>query len=172
MCNLQNERCQDFINLLTSTHNRLLLHQGARQRPAKLFQSASTEETSEPTDSSKYTASQLFPKHSKQRWSGLFGLRNPQQNQLYELLNNYAKFGVPQPRVPYTFDHPDLMVALDYLENIPLSWTEFVCFPEMTDNQIQMQSAIWELVTTEVAYIHALQTVTDVSQLCTLQSTQ
>lgn len=148
-----------------------LVHsQGARQRPAKLFQSASTEETTEPSDTSKYTASsQLFPKHSKQRWSGLFGLRNPQQNQLYELLNNYAKWGVPQTRVPYNFDHADLTPALDYLENIPLSWTEFVCFPEMTDNQIQMQSAIWELVTTEVAYIHALQTVTDVLKYINIQ---
>lgn len=40
---------------------------------------------------------------------------------------------------------------------------EFVCFPNMSDNEIKIQSAIWELVTTEVDYIHALQTVTDVS---------
>lgn len=33
----------------------------------------------------------------------------------------------------------------------------------MTDGEIKIQSAIWELVTTEVDYIHALQTVTDVS---------
>ncbi len=33
----------------------------------------------------------------------------------------------------------------------------------MSDNEIKIQSAIWELVTTEVDYIHALQTVTDVS---------
>jgi len=32
----------------------------------------------------------------------------------------------------------------------------------MTDTETKIQSAIWELVTTEVDYIHALQTVTDV----------
>lgn len=35
----------------------------------------------------------------------------------------------------------------------------------MTEIDTTIQSAIWELVTTEVDYIHALQTVTDVSAL-------
>lgn len=47
---------------------------------------------------------------------------------------------------------------------------EFVSHPNMSDNEIKIQSAIWELVTTEVDYIHALQTVTDVSvKKCTIQ---
>lgn len=33
----------------------------------------------------------------------------------------------------------------------------------MTETDTKIQSAIWELVTTEVDYIHAIQTVTDVS---------
>lgn len=33
----------------------------------------------------------------------------------------------------------------------------------MADADTKIQSAIWELVTTEIYYIHALQTVTDVS---------
>lgn len=37
--------------------------------------------------------------------------------------------------------------------------------PGMTEIDTTIQSAIWELVTTEVDYIHALQTVTDVSAL-------
>ena len=32
----------------------------------------------------------------------------------------------------------------------------------MNESETKIQSAIWELVTTEVYYIHALQTVTDV----------
>lgn len=35
----------------------------------------------------------------------------------------------------------------------------------MSVNEVKIQTAIWELVTTEVDYIHALQTVTDVSNL-------
>lgn len=106
----------------------------------------------------------LTNKQPKQRWSGLFGLRNPQQNQLCELLNIYAKSGVPISHCRYTFDDIDLPAALDYLENIHPCWMEFVCQPYMTDSEIKIQSAIWELVTTEVDYIHALQTVTDVSK--------
>lgn len=33
----------------------------------------------------------------------------------------------------------------------------------MTETETKIQSAIWELVTTEIDYIHALKTVTDVS---------
>lgn len=80
-----------------------------------------------------------------------------------EILNTYAKSGVPQSCSIYCFDHIDLLPALDYLENIHSSWTDFVYYPDMTDNENKIQSAIWELVTTEVDYIHALQTVTDVS---------
>lgn len=135
--------------------------QGARQRPAKLFQSASTEETTESTENKTVPPANKQP--TKQRWSVLFGLKNPQQNQLCEILNRYAKCGVPQTDSIYSFEHIDLVPALDYLENIHSSWMEFVCFPNMSDNEIKIQSAIWELVTTEVDYIHALQTVTDVS---------
>jgi hypothetical protein len=38
----------------------------------------------------------------------------------------------------------------------------------MIEIETKIQSAIWELVTTEVDYIHALQTVRDVSSLLSL----
>lgn len=34
---------------------------------------------------------------------------------------------------------------------------------DISESDTKIQSAIWELVTTEVDYIHAIQTVTDVS---------
>lgn len=34
---------------------------------------------------------------------------------------------------------------------------------DISESDMKIQSAIWELVTTEVDYIHAIQTVTDVS---------
>lgn len=43
------------------------------------------------------------------------------------------------------------------------TWRDFVESKAMSDNEVKIQTAIWELVTTEVDYIHALQTVTDVS---------
>lgn len=156
--------------------------QSTRGRPVKLFQSASTEES---VDNSAYdnlrssaasaAAQQHGPagsgaaKQPKQRWTMLFGQKNPQQNQLCEILNGYAKNGVPQTRSSYVhdFDNADLQSALEYLENMPGTWKEFVPTNGMPDNEIKIQSAIWELVTTEVDYIHALQTVTDVSTVYT-----
>lgn len=104
-------------------------------------------------------------KQLKQRWSGIFGIKNPQQSQLCELLNGYAKMGVPQKTpAALNFDHPDFDGAQEYLDNMHKSWRDFVHCEEMSDSETRIQTAIWELVTTEVYYIHALQTVTDVSR--------
>ncbi|XP_020716607.1 uncharacterized protein LOC101462259 [Ceratitis capitata] len=130
---------------------------GSRTRPPRLLSSASTEETSEAA---------VPGKQLKQRWSGLFGIKNPQQSQLCELLNSYAKSGVPQKSASLNFDHPNFDAALDYLDNMHLSWKDFVDSTAMNDNETRIQTAIWELVTTEVYYIHALQTVTDLFLAC------
>lgn len=95
----------------------------------------------------------------------LFGPKNPHQNQLCEILNGYARNGVPQARRPceLEYDNDNTVSAIEYLENAHGSWREFVSTEAMLDNDIKIQSAVWELVTTEIDYIHALQTVTDVS---------
>lgn len=101
----------------------------------------------------------------KQRWSGLFGVKNPQQSQLCELLNNYSKNGVPlrpQPLIPGLSLH-ELNLAIQQLENLPKSWSDICHHHSMNENDMKIQTAIWELVTTEVDYIYCLQTVTDVS---------
>ncbi|KAM8708406.1 hypothetical protein ACLKA7_015387 [Drosophila subpalustris] len=131
---------------------------GSRQRPPRLLSSASTEETSESTHAAG--------KQIKQRWSSIFGIKNPQQSQLYELLNNFAKNGVPQRPDALGFDHPTLSDSLDYLQNMDKTWRDFVDSSGMSDSEIKIQTAIWELVTTEVYYIHALQTVTDLFLAC------
>jgi len=102
-------------------------------------------------------------KQIKQRWSSIFGIKNPQQSQLCELLNSYAKNGVPQRADSMSFDHPDLVNSLAYLQYMHKSWRDFVNSDSMSESEVKIQTAIWELVTTEVYYIHALQTVTDVS---------
>ncbi|XP_054084671.1 uncharacterized protein LOC105210114 isoform X2 [Zeugodacus cucurbitae] len=130
---------------------------GSRTRPPRLLSSASTEEATE-------TA--VPGKQLKQRWSGLFGIKNPQQSQLCELLNSYAKNGVPQKRASVNFDHPDFDAALEYLDNMHKSWKDIATSTAMNDNEMRIQTAIWELVTTEVYYIHALQTVTDLFLAC------
>ncbi|XP_030080987.1 uncharacterized protein LOC111601002 isoform X3 [Drosophila hydei] len=131
---------------------------GSRQRPPRLLSSASTEETSE---SGNATGKQILG-----RWSSIFGIKNPQQSQLYDLLNNYAKNGVPQRPDAFSSDNPALADALNYLQNMDKSWRDFVDSNAMSDSEIKIQTAIWELVTTEVYYIHALQTVTHLFLAC------
>ncbi|EDV52463.2 uncharacterized protein Dere_GG13340, isoform A [Drosophila erecta] len=131
---------------------------GSRQPPPRLLPSVSTEETSE---------SGVAPgKQIKQRWSSIFGIKNPQQSQLCELLNSYAKNGVPQRADSMNFDHPDLDNSLAYLQDMHKSWRDFVNSDAMGESEIKIQTAIWELVTTEVYYIHALQTVTELFLAC------
>lgn len=53
--------------------------------------------------------------------------------------------------------------ALLALTGLPQSWRDFVNACDISETDTKIQSAIWELVATEVDYIHAIQTVTDVS---------
>lgn len=133
------------------------------QRPIRLYSSVSAEEATESShifDSPKSTLTAVKP--SKARFS-LFGPKNhPQQGQLCEILNSYAKNGVPQSKT-FSFEHPDFPSSLHYLNKIHGSWMEFVNVTNMKEPEIIIQSAIWELVTTEVDYIHALRTVTEVN---------
>uniref|UniRef100_A0A336LZI8 CSON009190 protein n=1 Tax=Culicoides sonorensis TaxID=179676 RepID=A0A336LZI8_CULSO len=138
---------------------------GFRTKQSRFFSSASTEEAIIDNDGSKVTKQQT----RQAKWSlQLFGVKNPQQSQLCELLNNYTKNGVPQSKTSScsNFNNPEYLEALDGLENLPSSWTDIVTSTGMTETETKIQSAIWELVTTEIDYIHALKTVTDLFLAC------
>ena len=90
-------------------------------------------------------------------------LQNPNQNQLCELLNTYMRNGVPKSKSSYIISELHSEEALDALYDLPQSWRDFVNACDISETDMKIQSAIWELVTTEVDYIHAIQTVTDVS---------
>lgn len=45
----------------------------------------------------------------------------------------------------------------------------FSLVPDLTERQIHQQTALWELIKTEVAYIKTLKVVTDVSDLLFIQ---
>lgn len=157
-----------------SSHHQLQKAASVGSRSKKLYSSVSTDETLEssspllgvvgivPGGGTTADSSRIVKQHSK-RWSTFLGIKNPHQNQLCELLNQYARNGVPQFQQSFTFNHHNLLAALDYLSHSHSSWTTFVNCSGMTDAETKIQSAIWELVTTEIYYIHALQTVTDVS---------
>lgn len=56
--------------------------------------------------------------------------------------------------------------ALSYLEIVKnTTWINFVDRTTISDTETKIQSAIWELVSTEAAYISAIQTVDNVRAL-------
>lgn len=71
--------------------------------------------------------------------------------------------GVPKSKSSY-INSEYSEEALDALYVLPQSWRDFVNACDISETDTKIQSAIWELVTTEVDYIHAIQTVTDVSR--------
>lgn len=143
----------------------------------KLFTSMSTEEPNEVTESKAN-------KQTKQRWSTFLGIKvyfflistaelfwitffffqNPQQNQLCELLNTYARTTVPKPKSTLNITQLEYSEALSYLEIVKnTTWINFVDRSSISETETKIQSAIWELVSTEAAYISAIQTVDNVS---------
>lgn len=157
-----------------SSHHQLQKAASVGSRSKKLYSSVSTEETSESSSqllgvgtvagTATGDSGRIVKQHSK-RWSTFLGIKNPHQNQLCELLEQFARKGVPQFQQGYTLNNHNLQASLDYLTHSHSSWTAFVNCSGMTEAETKIQSAIWELVTTEIYYIHALQTVTDVSDL-------
>ncbi|XP_055534939.1 uncharacterized protein LOC129724241 isoform X2 [Wyeomyia smithii] len=136
---------------------------GYRSTSNRLFTSTSTDET---YDQSPKAASASSSKQSKQKWTISFGSKGPQKSKLCELLDSYNK-GIPKlTSSASNFDKPEYLEALDSLKNLPQSWTDVVNYDGMSETETKIQSAIWELVTTEVYYILALQTVTDLFLAC------
>lgn len=71
------------------------------------------------------------------------------------------KNGVPKSKSSYVnFDYSD--EALSALYGLPQSWQEFVA-SGISETDTKIQSAIWELVTTEVDYLNCMMTVTEVN---------
>lgn len=54
--------------------------------------------------------------------------------------------------------------AINALYGLSKSWKDFINARDISEADTKIQSAIWEMVTTEVDYIHAIQTVTNVRQ--------
>ncbi|GAB6031283.1 hypothetical protein CHUAL_009083 [Chamberlinius hualienensis] len=124
---------------------------------------------------------------SQGKLSGLFS--NPfkdkeKMEQLTDILNRYSQHGIP--KLPFTVFGPDDFddyhdikateeCSLDdkgllYLED---SWTQVVDGSQNLSERIwQQQSAIWELLTTEVSYIQKLKVIRDLFMacLCNLQN--
>ncbi|XP_035896852.1 pleckstrin homology domain-containing family G member 5 isoform X6 [Anopheles stephensi] len=128
----------------------------------KLFTSTSTDDNYDQSPK----ASSASSKQSKQKWTIPFGSKGPQKSKLCELLDSYNKEIPKSTSSSSNFNNPEYVDALVGLRNLPQCWTEIVNSAGMSEAETKIQSAIWELVTTEVYYILALQTVTDLFLAC------
>ncbi|XP_049294321.1 uncharacterized protein LOC125769602 isoform X3 [Anopheles funestus] len=129
---------------------------------SKLFTSTSTDDNYDQSPK----ASSASGKQSKQKWTIPFGSKGPQKSKLCELLDSYNKEIPKSTSSSSNFNNPEYVDALVGLRNLPQCWTEIVNCAGMSEAETKIQSAIWELVTTEVYYILALQTVTDLFLAC------
>ncbi|XP_055692715.1 pleckstrin homology domain-containing family G member 5 isoform X2 [Lutzomyia longipalpis] len=93
--------------------------------------------------------------------SSLSSIKYVQQSGLIDILKEFMVQGIPNARSLYTCNHPNFQEALNYLGNPHISWRDFVKHDQLSDLQMHIQSRMWEIVTTEIKHIFALQTVTD-----------
>ncbi|XP_052873511.1 pleckstrin homology domain-containing family G member 5 [Anopheles cruzii] len=128
----------------------------------KLFSSTSADDNYDQSPK----ASSASGKQSKQKWTIPFGSKGPQKSKLCELLDSYNKEIPKSTSSSSNFNNPEYVDALVGLRNLPQCWTKVVNSAGMSEAETKIQSAIWELVTTEVYYILALQTVTDLFLAC------
>ncbi|RZF42189.1 hypothetical protein LSTR_LSTR004338, partial [Laodelphax striatellus] len=132
-------------------------HQGSCRRKSGRFSSTSIEETtgSDTTDFNRASGK------SRQRWSGLFSnSKDTKMGLLVEFLNNYSKHGIPL----LTDTVEDLEEALYNLEE---DWRYAVKDVYTLGEKVQQQqTAIWELIQTELAYIRSLKVVNDFFLSC------
>ncbi|XP_067005921.2 pleckstrin homology domain-containing family G member 5 isoform X2 [Anabrus simplex] len=157
------------VNKVSNSQVPLRKAAGSYRNKGGRFFSASTEDPSYICESS-HEGSFKGSKTSKQRWSGLFGNnKDTKMESLVEHLNSYTKHGIPKQA------HPDMAREEmdESLFNLEEDWQDIVAHPdELPERQRHQQTAIWELVQTEVAYIRTLKVVTDLflSCLCSLQA--
>ncbi|XP_069690836.1 pleckstrin homology domain-containing family G member 5-like isoform X2 [Periplaneta americana] len=132
------------------------------------FFSASTEDPNYVTESS-HEGSFKGSKGPKQRWSGLFGnSKDTKMESLVEQLNYYSKHGIPPLPQQQVEDEND--EGLYILED---DWQAVVTSSaELNEKHRQQQTAIWELLSTEIAYIRTLKVITNLflACLCNLQA--
>ncbi|RZC34774.1 pleckstrin -likey domain-containing family G member 5 [Asbolus verrucosus] len=134
-----------------------------RPRTSSFF-SSSTEEPGAVANStlSLHDADQN-KKQIKQRLTAFFGnSKDTKYEALIEQLDKYSKQGIPN-----NLSYPQGQCqSVDALYNLEDDWREIVDYSDLNEKQQQQQTALWELITSEVSYIRTLKVVTDLFLAC------
>ncbi|XP_019757266.1 pleckstrin homology domain-containing family G member 5 isoform X2 [Dendroctonus ponderosae] len=145
-----------------SNHSR---KQSGSYRPrTSSFFSSSTEEQNVVSSTPSSHESEQSKKQIKQRITAFFGnSKDTKYEALIEQLDRYSKQGTPQ-----NFDYSQGQCeSIDALYKLEDDWKDIITeFSDLNDRQQQQQTALWELIKTEVAYIKTLKVVTDLFLGC------
>ncbi|KAK5646254.1 hypothetical protein RI129_004718, partial [Pyrocoelia pectoralis] len=143
-------------------HSRKPSNSNSKSRSSSFFNS-SMEESNTTPNTSLVPETDASKKQGKQRWSGFFGnTKDTRMELLAEQLNNYAKNGIPNCQI-YPQGQCESIDALYRLEG---DWRMLIDHTDLNEKLQQQQTALWELIKTEVAYIKTLKVVTDLFLAC------
>ncbi|KAJ8918331.1 hypothetical protein NQ315_008024, partial [Exocentrus adspersus] len=144
-----------------SNHSR---KQSGSYRPRTTsFFSSSTEEPNVASSTLSLHDSDQSKKQIKQRLTAFFGnTKDTKYEALIDQLDKYSKQGIPHI-LKYPQGQCESVDALYRLED---DWRDIINFSDLSEKQQQQQTALWELIKTEVAYIKTLKVVTDLFLAC------
>ncbi|XP_066258514.1 pleckstrin homology domain-containing family G member 5 isoform X2 [Euwallacea similis] len=145
-----------------SNHSR---KQSGSYRPrTSSFFSSSTEDQNVVSSTLSLHDSDQSKKQIKQRITAFFGnSKDTKYEALIEQLDRYSRHGPPQ-NVDYQQGQCESIDALYKLED---DWRDIISdYSDLNDRHQQQQTALWELIKTEVAYIKTLKVVTDLFLGC------
>ncbi|CAH1127821.1 unnamed protein product [Ceutorhynchus assimilis] len=135
-----------------------------RPRTSSFFSSSTEDQTVSNSSTISLHESDQSKKQIKQRITAFFGnTKDTKYEALIEQLDRYSRQGIPQ-NVNYPQGQCESIDALYKLED---DWREIVVdYSDLSEKQQQQQTALWELIKTEVAYIKTLKVVTDLFLGC------
>ncbi|XP_060517606.1 pleckstrin homology domain-containing family G member 5 isoform X2 [Cylas formicarius] len=151
-----------YSGSLSSNHSR---KQSASYRPrTSSFFNSSTEEQNTVSSTLSLHEGDQSKRQIKQRLTAFFGnSKDTKYEVVIDQLDRYSKQGIPQ-NVNYPQGQCESVDALYKLEE---DWRDIITdYGELNDKQQQQQTALWELIKTEVAYIKTLKVVTDLFLGC------
>ncbi|XP_056648248.1 pleckstrin homology domain-containing family G member 5 isoform X1 [Diorhabda sublineata] len=135
---------------------------GNRSRTTSFFNSSTEDATVASSTLSLHDGDQSR-RQIKQRLTAFFGnVKDTKYEALIDQLDKYSKQGIPHV-LKYPQGQCESVDALYKLED---DWREIIEYNDLNEKLQQQQTALWELIKTEVAYIKTLKVVTDLFLAC------
>ncbi|XP_072388521.1 uncharacterized protein [Diabrotica undecimpunctata] len=147
-----------------SFHSNFSRKQSGSNRPrTTTFFNSSTEDATVASSTLSLHDGDQSKKQIKQRLTAFFGnTKDTKYEALIDQLDKYSRQGIP-----HILKYPQGQCeSIDALYKLEDDWREIIEYNDLNEKQQQQQTALWELIKTEVAYIKTLKVVTDLFLAC------